>query len=247
MKTTLLFCLLSGILACPLPQEVHAAEPPVLREICALTLGDTPPPLFFSVQGKYQPFLVGNIERGPANKVPVKDALILFRQAVDAEGKTAMMAMVSVPLPAAPGPLLLVFFYDQSGRTTYRLIEDASSLYAAGTVRLINLSSEPVYCKVKENILTLASQASSVGGSGLVDGKSFEFAYGVMQPDGMLFKSPVKRLRLPREDMRLLILFASRYEQRDGQPPLLTVRDARIYDVVPKTPTPALAQVSSRH
>ncbi|MFH1499427.1 MAG: hypothetical protein ABII82_16580 [Verrucomicrobiota bacterium] len=226
-------------------QSRPPAPPP--RDISALALTDSPvPPLFYAkADGTHAPFQVGATQRGPANPVPATDTLRLFRQTQDTEGRPLMTPALEVALPAGTAPALLAFFHDPSGRVTYRLLDDAPAGHAPGTIRLVNLSADEILCKLDDQVVAVPPQDIAGTRVAVADASGFIFTYGARQPDGSIFKSPAKKLRLPRDDMRLLILFATHRELRDDARQVLIVRDARLYDRVPAaSPAPALAQTA---
>ncbi len=223
---SLFACALLGYLS------AGAAEIPV-RKIHALTLTDQNPELYYrDSNGEYQRFHIGNIQRGPEYLVPALKTLRLYIPGVDQAGNSLMKPVLEIPIPKSEGMLLLVFYYDESGQTRYELIQDNIIRYPAGTVRFVNLSPETIYCILGEEQIKVPPGEATDKGILIDNPQSFTFTYGSVQLDGSLYKAPLKKLRLPHSDMRLMILFSSRYEPNGDQAPILKIRDVRIYDRV---------------
>jgi hypothetical protein len=211
-------------------QTPRAAARP-LRSISALSLTQSAvPPLFFSsAPGKYAPFEVGHMQRGSVNQLPAETTLRLFREeSKDAQGKPVMVPAIELPLPGGENPLLLAFFHETSGQVAWRLLQDDPERHTAGMVRIINLSAGEVYCKVDDSVLAIAPKDETSPPIAVKNTRGFTMTYGMRLADGTVYQSPVKKLQLPRDDMRLLVIFAS---HNDGDSDLV-LRDARIYDRV---------------
>lgn len=223
-------------------QTPQTAPPP--RLVSALSLIDAPAPALFLVtpKGVRTPFAVGAGSRGAANPVPASPTLRLYRETKSPEGESALSLAFETPLPPGNAPLLLAFFRDPSGRATARILTDDPTGHAAGTVRLVNLSASEVLCKIDDKIVPVPAQDTTGVRVKVADTFRFLFTYGARQPDGDILHVPAKRLRLPSTDMRLLVLFATQYENRaEGR--VLVVRDARVYDrVAAPEETPRLAK-----
>lgn len=214
-----------------LPPSARAQKPPPLRDVGALGLTDhTLPELFFQdASGEPRPFAIGQWSRGPVNRMPAGESLRLMRRVEDpATRETTLVTALELPMPRGENPLLLVCYQGENGKAVWRLIEDVPS-HAAGTVRLLNLSGRETVCKLEDKTLELESSADRV--VPVANPGAFTYVYGARQPDGTVFKCSPKRLRFPRPDMRLLILFASFPEEVDGHRRFV-VRDARVYDRV---------------
>ncbi len=242
--------LLTALLLPLLASLLHAAPPiPITRDISALFLTSTePPPLFYmNASGKPAPFAVGMQGRGPVNRVPVGETLRLMREVKDpATGATTYPPVLDLPLSARQTPALLVFFHGPNGAITHRLIEDDPSVHPANSVRFLNLSAHEVACKVDSDTLVL--QPSDGRTVRVANPSAFVYVYGARQPDGSIFKFPPNRLKFPRDDMRLLVLFSTLPDQveggfGEGPRQILIVRDARIFDRV-KTDEPTRPQLT---
>lgn len=219
---------------------LHAAPmTPPPREVGALYLTNRePPPLFFmDAEGKPQPFSIGMRGRGAPNKIPAGPSLRLLRHAKDpATGESTLQPAFEAPLPAGAAPVLLAFYHGSDGKITHRLIEDDPARHPPGSVRFLNLSGQEVACKLDDQgFLLQPHDGRTVPVS---NPAAFIYVYGARQPDGSIFQFPRNRLKFPRPDMRLLVLFATFpdeiEETASTRRQILVVRDARIFDRVPQ-------------
>jgi hypothetical protein len=252
MKSLHIFLILSLALTVgtAFSQVSSAARGFVVREIHAVSLADdTPmPALFFlDAKGKPVPFNVGALQRGEPNLVPIiNNTLHLFTKSQGPKGEPLMTTVVETPLPEGTTPSLLAFFHDASGRVVSRLLTDDPTDQPAGSVRLVNLSADEILSKIDDTVLSLAPDKGST--LTIANTSGFLYTYGARQPDGSIFKSPTKRLRLPKADMRLLILYATRTEIRNINnhiEKVLIVRDACLVDQVPLQPAATIAQATT--
>lgn len=230
---------------------LHAAPPPVTREISAMFLtSNEPPPLFYmDAMGKAKPFSVGMQGRGSVNRVPAGGSLRLVRQVEDPATKaTTYQTVIESPLPPGEDPALLVFFHGPNGAITHRLIVDDPSVHPASSVRFLNLSGHEVACQLDgETVVLQPSDGRTVQVS---NPSAFVYVYGARQPDGSVFQFPPNRLKFPRNDMRLLVLFTTLLDEvesgfGEGRRQILIVRDVRIFDRV-KSPEPSGTRVTRR-
>lgn len=226
---------------------LHAAPAPApLREVTALYLTDRePPPLFFmDSEGKPRPFAIAMQGRGATNKIPVGNSLRLLHRVTDpATGEITLKPALETALPAGTSPVLLAFYYGANGAITWRLIEDDPARHPAGSVRFLNLSGQEVACKLDNQVFQL--QPSDNRTLPVANPAAFLYVYGARQADGSIYEAPRNRLRFPRPDMRLLVLFTTYHEEIEPGQSKLVVRDTRIYDRLPE-PSPDTPKLARR-
>lgn len=241
--------LVCALLAPASAQAQSSRTPPPIREIGALSLvSETPPPLFFQrTDGTYAPFRIGGDQGKAVNEVPIlAPSLRLYRQSRDAAGNTIATPAMELPLPAGQTPLILVFHYDSSGRVTYRLLDELPS-HEAHTVRLTNLSTSEVVCKLDDSVFTLSPGSSLV--RKVSDPGRFLFAYGVQGAQGDIYKSTTRRRRFPIDDMRLHVVFSNVHKNvaEDGNTHrLLLVRDVNVFERIIKPEHPEPTRLARR-
>ncbi|MFA6286160.1 MAG: hypothetical protein WC661_02150 [Opitutaceae bacterium] len=235
----------------PAQNQAPGKIPPT-RELVAVSItDDLVPELFYqTVKNDYAPFIVGQNTAGAPQKIGVGPALPLFRQIKSPKGDTTYTPVAQLNLPSGKpdSKWLLAIYLDPTGNPTYRAFEQPSSNTPAGSVRFINLSSQEVAYKLNETITKLSSGEARMAPALFTANETFTLAYGVQRSDGRIDRSTTKQLFLPSEDMRLLVLFATRRErltQSSGSAFTLVVRDARIYEHVPIV-TPTALQVTQR-
>jgi len=234
------------------PALLSAAAPVRMeptRELVAVSItGATPPEMFYrDATGNPVPFRVGLWSAGPVMRIGLASELELYKQAKDEKGNPIMVPAARLALPQgkpdAEGRLLLVFHLDPQGRTTYRALAADVAGAPPGSVRFFNLAEVPVAYRLNNDVATLAPGKSAVADRKFPASESFRLAYGLEKPGEGIYRSNTSKLYFPRDDMRLIVLFGTfpqDVEDDNGHAKqVLQIRDARIYERVPVTRTPA--------
>jgi hypothetical protein len=224
-------------------QRAPGAPPPT-REVAAVSLieGAATELYFTAADGERRLFQIGAHGIGPVNTVPLATSLELWRKVpgeTDEAGGPRFAAAARLDLPAGePGSRWVVVFYHQAdGRSTYRVLPQGAADHPAGTVRMANFAATPVAFLWDGRVTTLEPGAMHGPVPGPVAGAGAVFSYGLETAEAWVYRAPVQRLRLPRPDMRLLVLFSARREAHAGADGPAggswVVRATRIYDRVP--------------
>lgn len=244
-------CALVLFLAGEFAQAQPAARPPKEPPKFELSAGSLAvgelPPLFWleespggagEKQKRWVRLEVPEGSRGSPVAVPVASAR-LFTGDPEAPGGAKMTPYLEIPAKAG-GRLFLLFHLDEKGAPKHTFLEDADGTHAAGSVRVVNLTGRRV-------AVSLGGQPSAVGAGErltlkpVLDGNGrFEFRHFEEVAGGRPYESPMKRLRFPREGMRLLVVFVPMplppELDADGRPlgPVVYATEAiRLYDRQP--------------
>lgn len=216
-------------------QAQQKAAPLTTQDVAAVSLtGNAPPTVYYvGADGRYQEFIIGSQNLSSINKVPVASTLDLFQKVLNDKGELTYTPGPRLALPdAEPGAMHLVVFYlQQDGRSTYKVLRRTFDSHKPGSVQLANLTASDVACKISGEVITLSSGDYRAPQKQPPVGEQFPFGFAYRQAGGAVLTAPTLNLQIPNAEMRLLIIFTLQAdESAPGLQPQLTIRAIRLYD-----------------
>ncbi len=163
----------------------------------------------------------------------------LFTGNPEAGENAKMLPYLEIPAKADQR-LFLLFHLDGNGTPKHTFLDDADGKHPAGSVRVANLASRRAMVSAGGPPVSVPAGGQQVLQPVVREDGRFAFGHFVERPGSPPIESPIKFLRFPRADMRLLVVFAPMPVQpeldQDGRPlgPVTYAVEAlRIYDRQP--------------
>ncbi len=195
---------------------------------------------------RYVPLDIVREGRGAPARIPLRDKLQLFTGAPDSPDGPKMTPYLDVPARKAGDQLFLLLHLDETGAPKHTFLNDADGSHPAGTVRVVNLTGKRLAFSAGGNKIAVLPGGQQLAKPALREDGRFPFSHFEERPGQPAYESPLKLLRFPRSDFRLLVLFTPMPVQpetdENGKPlgPVTFVPQAmRVYDKQPGAPPPA--------
>lgn len=203
----------------PLRAQSTGSEPPSIPRFtltaCAVGFDQTPELFWLDLEidpygeerREYRPLDIGDDLRGTPARIPVRPPLHLYRRQTDAEGRPRWVPALDIPEAEEGDRLLYLLYRSSEGNPAMRFLDESPEAHPAKTVRVANLSDQPMAVTIGGPPVPVPGQTVKLAGTpAFKPGGRFQFTYGITLRNSS-FTSPTKNLRFRTERDRLLILY----------------------------------------
>jgi len=206
-----------GLLALQGPtsaQNAAPTPPPRTVQVGVVQISREPlPPMFVrdmkDPENRVVPLPVARYRRGATLEVPIGDTVEIFTSKTGSSAPTDLEPLFSFKVPNDQERALLLLYVDTNGEPGHVMVDDSEAAHSAGMVRLINVSNQPITFVAGQQRREVPAGGEAKVTPQLDEDRRFEFLFRSFDGEGEVFTSNLRKLKLPKPETRLLILYTA--------------------------------------